>query len=176
MNTLSNEEGDKLEGASLKDLPTEQKVGRSARCEYCDKLLARTSLRQHIRDVHFKILKKCPDCGNSFNVRSLKSHREAVHLKKRKECPDCGKSLGIQAVYSHRKHNCKAKNKTDKKVMCHLCGKEISKKYLQKHIRTVHSAQSEYVQCDLCPKRIVQQNMKRHKAFHRRVFIKALCV
>ena len=173
---MSNEDGKKLEEASSKDSPTEQKVGRTARCEYCDKLITRRNLKEHIEQVHFKILQKCPDCGKSYARTYLKLHREAVHLKKRKECPDCGKSIKIHSLASHRRYSCKG----ELKLPCHLCGKEISKRYLPVHIGTVHNVNakvpSEYVQCDLCPKRIVKRHIKRHKAFHRRVFIKALCV
>ena len=180
MNTMSNEDGNKLEDTSSKDSPTEEKVGRMAICEYCDKVFLRKHLSQHIKRVHFKILEKCPDCGKSFDIHYLKLHREVVHLKKREECQDCGMSLKINNVPSHRRYSCKGKNKTETKVMCHLCGKEMSKRSLPVHIRTVHNdnrkGQSEYVQCDFCPKRIVKRHMKRHHARHRKVFIKALCV
>ena len=177
---MSNEDGNKLEETSSKGSPTEQKVGRMARCEYCDKLISGRSLKQHIEEVHFKILQKCPDCGKSYTRTYLKLHREVVHLKKREECQDCGMSFKVKNLPSHRRYSCKGKNKTEMKVMCHLCGKEISKRYLQRHIRTLHTGnakvQSQYAQCDLCPKRIVKWHMKRHQACHRRVFIKALCV
>ena len=174
MNTSSNEDADKVDDASLKDSPTAQKAGQTARCEYCDKVLSSHQvLRRHISRVHLKIkyLKKCQDCGKSYDRNHLKLHREAVHLKKRKECQDCGKSFTITHLASHRKYSCKAKNKTETKVICHLCGNGYWKHCLQRHIR-----RHEYVQCDFCPKRVTRQNMKRHKAFHRRVFIKALCV
>ena len=120
---MSNEDGNKHEEASSKDSPTEEKAGRKASCEYCDKeFSSRKNLRQHIRRIHFKIIEKCP-----------------------------------------------------------VCDKYFDKEYLKKHIRTVHKdgnvkVESKYVQCDFCLKRIVKWHMKRHKAFHRRVFIKALCV
>merc|ERR1719154_818344 len=159
MNTLSNEDGDKLEKASLKDSTSTKKAGRTARCEYCDKVLS--------------------------SNKNLLRHNERVHLKlkERKECQDCGLSFKITHLASHQRYFCK--NKACRKVICHLCGKEMLNKNLQKHIRNIHNGkgvkdnvQSEYVQCDLCPKRIVKRkrNMERHQAFHRRVFIKALCV
>ena len=184
MNTLSNQDGDKLEEASLKDYQA-QKVRPTVRCKYCDKEICSKNIREHIKRVHFKLKEPCPDCGKSIHKRYLKMHREAVHLKKQKECPDCGKAFNINHLTKHRRYSCKGKNKADTKVMCHLCGKEMLNKHcLQRHIRTVHndskanamSIQSEYVQCDLCPKRIVKGALKRHQAVHRRVFIKALRV
>jgi len=141
-----------------------QKARRTARCEYCDKVLSSSNLSMHINRVHLKIkyLEKCQDCGKSFDKKHVKMHRETVHLKKRKECQDCGMSFTITHLAKHRRY-----------FKCRL----------QKHIRNVHNGksgkdnvQSEYVQCDLCPKRIVKGNMKSHQALHRRVFIKALCV
>jgi len=178
MNTLSNQDGDKVEEASLKDSPMTQKV----RCEYCDKVLFSKNLKLHINRVHLKIkyLKKCPDCGKSFEKTYLKRHREAVHLEKRKACQDCGMTIKISNLTTHRRYSCKENKKTETKAMCHLCGKEMLKHSIRKHIRIVHNGkanvQSEYVQCDFCPKRIVKGALKRHKAFHRRVFIKALRV
>ena len=182
MNTLSNEDGDKLEKASLKDSPLTKKAGRTARCEYCDKVLSSNkNLQRHIERAHLKLKEKCPDCGKSIDKAYLKLHREAVHLKKRKECQDCGLFFKITYLASHQRYFCKNKAK----VICHLCGQEMLNKNLQKHIRNIHNGkvskanvQSEYVQCDFCPKRIVKRkrNLERHQAFHRRVFIKALCV
>ena len=184
LNTLSNEDGigNKLEDTSSKNSSKEEKDDRTARCEYCDKVFScNKNLRQHIKRVHFKILEKCPDCDKYFAKEYLKLHREAVQLKKqRKECQDCGMSITIPYLASHQRYSCKAKNITVTKVMCHLCGKETLKHRLQKHMRAVHNGnakvQSEYVQCDLCPKRIGKRHMKRHKAFHRKIFIKALRV
>ena len=172
MNTLRNQDGAKLEEASLKDSQA-QKACPTVRCEYCDKEISSNNIREHINGVHLKLKEPCPDCGKSFPKRYLKMHREAVHLKKQKECPDCGKAFNIIHLTAHRRNSCKGKNKADTKAMCHLCGKEMVKRYLQEHIRIVHDGrgQSEYVQCDLCPKRIVKGKMKRHQAFHRRVFI-----
>ena len=102
MNTLSNEDGKKLEEATSKDSPTEEKAGRTGSCEYCDKeFSSRKNLRQHIRRVHFKIL-ECPVCDKYFDKEYLKFHREAVHLKKRKECQDCGMSFKINNLPLHR--------------------------------------------------------------------------
>ena len=182
MNTLSDHDGTKLEEASLKDSQA-QKARPTVRCEYCDKEVSSNNIREHINGVHLKLKEPCPDCGKSFPKRYLKMHREAVHLKKQKECPDCGKAFKIIHLTAHRRYSCKGTNITETKVICHLCGKEYFKHRLQKHIRRVHNGkagkadvQSEYAQCDLCPKRIIKGNMKRHQAFHRRVFIKALCV
>ena len=60
INTLSNEDGigNKLEDTSSKDSSKEEKDDRTARCEYCDNVLSRKQLSQHIRRVHFKILEK----------------------------------------------------------------------------------------------------------------------
>ena len=146
MNTLSNQDGDKVEEASPKDSPMKQ----TARCEFCDKVLtSKKSLKQHINTVHLKLKEPCPDCGKSFHKRYLQMHLEAVHLKKQKVCPDCGKAFKINNLATHRRYSCKGNNKADTKVMCHLCGTEKSNKHcLQKHIRTVHNGkaniQSEY--------------------------------
>ena len=176
---MINEDEDKVVEASLKDSPSTKKAGRTARCEYCNKVLSSNkNLQRHIERAHLKLKEKCQDCGKSLDKSYLKLHREAVHLKMRKECQDCGKSFKITHIAAHRRFSCKGMNKTEMKEICHLCGKEMGKKYLQDHIRIVHNGQGqgEYVQCDLCPKRIVKRNLKRHQAFHRRVFIKALCV
>ena len=164
MNTLSIEDTDKLEEASLKDPPPAQEAGQTARFEYCDKAFSSQNLKNHIKAVHLKLdeIKKCHDCGKSFKKKYFHIHCEAVHLKKQTECQGCGKSFKINYIYHHRKKCVKYK---ELKVKCH-----------QKHISTAHSGQSVYVQCDLCPKRIVRKRLKRHQAFHRRVFIKALCV
>ena len=151
---LSKSGGDKLEDdSSLRgerdSLPKKKKRPiLTAKCEYCDKVLSsKWALKDHIKLLHLKECEQCQDCGKSFHSRYLKHHRDAVHLKKRINCQECGMSFSFS-------------------------------RSLKKHIQVVHNnmRKRNLVECDLCQKSLNKDSMKKHKAMHRRIFIKALRV
>ncbi|XP_044727283.1 zinc finger protein 260-like isoform X2 [Chrysoperla carnea] len=102
-------------------------------CKICNKVLKDIySLRDHKLTHSNQKLRPCERCDESFkNNRELESHNEEVH--------------GI----------------IEKRVTCHICGKSVTKKYLDDHLE-IHK-EREKITCDKCSKTFISElTLKRH--------------
>ena len=90
---------------------------------------------------------ECELCGKVFNcIRTLKSHIRRKH--EQAACDQCGKVLqSKKALYGHRSNV----HPVHPKVPCDVCGSLVRKKYLRRHIISVHTHKQKH-KCSTCDK------------------------
>ena len=118
--------------------PENSNNAKKEQCNQCGKLVFKSYLKKHIRTVHEGIrdqIYTCEHCGKEYtNNFHLKTH-----IKQK-----------------HEEHSFDDSSDAIKKEQCNQCGKLFFKKYLEKHIRTVHEGKRDQVhKCEHCGKEYV---------------------
>ena len=108
------------------------------KCDFCDKIILRCGMRQHVRTVHLNVQKfSCDQCGATFTKNaSRKRHVESVHQRlNRVKCDLCDldfckkESLKVHIQGIHE----------GVRFQCHKCEKTFStKRWLLQHTNHVH--------------------------------------
>ena len=154
-------------------------------CPICKEKFVKIYLKKHIRIVHEGIkdqVHKCEQCGKEYAHKlRLRIHIKRDHDNIRdEECNQCGKLFFCRETlkkHLRNTHNIIAaktsgsstnrdkapdinedpeNSNNAKKEQCNQCGKLFFKKYLEKHIRTVHEGKRDQIhKCEHCGKEYV---------------------
>ncbi|XP_018335326.1 zinc finger protein 2 homolog isoform X15 [Agrilus planipennis] len=137
----------------------------SALCRQCLTVFQDTNdCRRHQRKFHARRRFPCKFCNRLFEFNfTLRKHMETHEESRVKmKCDVCEKTflteMGLKAhVESHTGEN---------RITCNLCGRNINKAYLERHMQLVHS-NSKPFKCNLCPKTFGYENSyKQHIKKH----------
>lgn len=96
-------------------------------------------------------LKSCPYCNRNFSsYKILREHCNGEHPEKKYGCPDCEERFPLAYhLKKHRRvvHNYQPENAT---TICGYCGKFVSQKSLDSHIKNIHFKPDTEYTCDQC--------------------------
>ena len=120
---------------------------KNEQCNQCGKLFFKSYLKKHIRTVHEGIrdqIHTCEYCGKEYtNKFHLRTHIIRKHDEVRDE-------------HSFKSDHDNASSV--RKEQCNECGKLFFKKYLEKHVRTVHEGKRDQIhKCEHCGKEYVHK-------------------
>ncbi|KAM7350303.1 transcription factor grauzone-like [Cochliomyia hominivorax] len=125
-------------------------------CNICNKsFLKKVVLERHLL-IHVPEDERsfrCDLCDKKFASEYLrKQHHNSTHLKKyAKVCGICGKFLYDKI--SFEQHLAQHNGEQPAKIKCKICDEEFSKRYLQEHIKKVHTKDKQQEQvCRFCSK------------------------
>lgn len=115
-------------------------------CGQCDKTVALSSWKRHVRSHQDVKRYSCPTCGLGFNdCGNLTRHAKSVHFNRRPyDCSDCHKSFSRK---SHLQDHVKSHSQS-RDFVCDVCGKASkSGAALRMHRRTHEECKFKCVEC-----------------------------
>jgi len=130
--------------------------GNLTSCEECGKEMRSKSLPKHIKMFHREIepAKKeyfsCTKCPKRVTSEGTLERHIYLNHSSVLQCSTCGKSFTEKKVFiNHQKWH-----RYDTPTACDVCGKEMKRSSLQKHIQMHHSDErpSKNNFCDICGK------------------------
>ena len=124
------------------------------KCDFCDKVLLATNLKNHVKNLHLKQFQvKCDECDIIFK----KDSAFRKHLFER-HCKQCGETFANyyeQKVHRNLHHGEKLQLIYD----CQKCDKSYKEKnVLNEHVDLVHYKIKKH-QCDICLKKFTRPNI-----------------
>ena len=120
----------------------------TALCNFCSKLMAKSTLKIHMRHMHGeKKFSKCSNCLNNFRMYSIKSHErrckrsDEERMARKVKCGQCGKALSGKANF--RKHiiNIYKMNITLKRYADFRKAFFSGNYKLRRHMRNIHNTE-----------------------------------
>ncbi|XP_041472171.1 zinc finger protein 652-B-like [Lytechinus variegatus] len=135
-------------------------------CDECDKFSA--CLPSHLKSVHRRRDKLCPQCGKMIRVGAMKSHMLShVHVDEKDyaQCPMCPARVKHREYLKQHMSRCHFGN-DERSFTCSTCGKNFRSQHaLNKHV-VIHSSVKPFP-CTECDKAFSQQsNLKIHMRQH----------
>jgi len=125
-------------------------------CEVCSKEMRSKSLAKHIKIFHSEVAPEkkefftCPNCQMKCNSEERLERHMYLNHSSVMQCSDCGKSFTDKKVFiNHQKWH-----RYDTPTACEVCGKELKRSSLLKHMQMHHSEQRPAKNnfCDICGK------------------------
>lgn len=120
------------------------------------------TLREHVDFVHRKLPREiCDVCGKGCkNYGELTAHKKThTEIKTVSQCDICGLYLRDLAAHKAKGHKIHLKP-------CPECGKELSTKYLKRHMRIVHTKAKTF-DCSVCQRQFYSKDtLKAHTDIH----------
>ncbi|XP_044731744.1 gastrula zinc finger protein XlCGF57.1-like [Chrysoperla carnea] len=117
-------------------------------------------LKQHQELTHNPLNLTCKICNKVLkDIYSLKTHKLKHSNQKLRSCERCDESF--KSKRELESHNEEVHGIIEKNVTCHICGKSVTKKYLDDHLE-IHK-EREKMTCDKCSKTFISElTLKRH--------------
>ena len=130
-------------------------------CSVCDRgFNQRSNALTHYKNIHINVRKQCPYC--LISVKKLKSHIRDVHSKKNiVNCNVCGKTYKEGRLLKDHmtKVHCldgegNTLGKYSERIPCRLCGQDVQKIRLARHLKEKHYLAETQFDCPLCSSQV----------------------
>ena len=130
-------------------------------CSICDRgFNQRSNALTHYKNIHINVRKQCPYC--LISVKKLKSHIRDVHTPKNiVNCKVCGKTYKEGRLLKDHmtKVHCldgegNTLEKYSERVPCRLCGQDVQKMRLARHLKEKHYMAESQFDCPLCSSQV----------------------
>jgi len=135
-------------------------------CDICAESFAfQSGLDAHKKRQHFETEKvPCDTCGKIVKKSNMEAHIKEVHATPRFTCSWCGKGFYYQSFLNEHQ---RIHTGDFKSAVCDLCGSNYKNvKILRRHVKYAHQDIRPY-QCDHCEKKFhTKQRLERHVNGH----------
>jgi len=135
-------------------------------CDICAESFAfQSGLDAHKKRQHFETEKvPCETCGKIVKKSNMEAHIKEVHATPRFTCSWCGKGFYYQSFLNEHQ---RIHTGDFKSAVCDLCGSNYKNvKILRRHVKYAHQDIRPY-QCDHCEKKFhTKQRLERHVNGH----------
>jgi KRAB domain-containing zinc finger protein len=135
-------------------------------CDICGKNFeTKQAVTEHYKTHVLEKKFQCKICSNFYRTAANLRIHKTVHNERTLKCPNCEKYFkNHRDLKQHRIVHEEAKN-----YCCEECGKSFTRRQvLARHIRSIHSADSQKYACSICDKKFNDlTNMKNHQKRHK---------
>jgi len=125
-------------------------------CKICKhKMVSQKAVACHMKHMHSTKQYQCDLCGKEYVHESqLKTHYLQNHAEEKHrpiQCADCGKGFVYKQQYlQHVERDHKGIKKEAKRVICDICGKEMTESNMKSHMEKMHGMGDGQWICQIC--------------------------